>query len=92
MWIHHKPPIPLGEPRVVLTIWVSLLSHLLKSHPCPRAIVTDKLKRWNKPIKHMCSKAKHLSHKRLNNRVKNAHQLTRRKEKSLIKFKSPSGV
>ena len=31
-------------------------------------------------------------HKGLNNRAENAHQPTRRKEKSLIKFKSPGGV
>lgn len=40
----------------------------------------------------MSPKAKHHSHKGLNNRAENAHQPTRRKEKSLIKFKSPSGV
>lgn len=71
---------------------IRFLSRLLRVHPCPRVIVTDKLKSYNKPIKHMCSKAKHLSHKRLNNRVENAHQPTRRKEKCLIKFKSPPGV
>ena len=40
----------------------------------------------------MCSKSNHRSHKGLNNRVENAHQLTRRKEKITIKFKSPQGV
>ena len=40
----------------------------------------------------MCSKSEHRSHKRLNNRVENAHQPSRRKEKCLIKFKSPPGV
>ena len=40
----------------------------------------------------MCKQAQHRSHKRLNNRVENAHQPTRRKEKCLIKFKSPPGV
>lgn len=32
------------------------------------------------------------SYKRLNNRIENAHQPTRRKEKCLIKFKSSQGV
>ncbi len=36
--------------------------------------------------------AEHRRHKGLNNRVENAHQPTRRKEKSLIKFKSPEGL
>ena len=40
----------------------------------------------------MCPKTDHRSHKCLNNRVENAYQPTRRKEKSLIKFKSPSGI
>lgn len=49
------------------------------------------LNSYTKPIKHM-AKAEHRRHKGLNNRVENAHQPTRRKEKSLIKFKSPSGI
>ena len=40
----------------------------------------------------MCPKTQHRTHKRLNNRAENAHQPTRRKEKSLIKFKSPKGI
>ena len=36
--------------------------------------------------------ADHRRHNGLNNRVENAHQPTRRKEKSLIKFKSPDGL
>ncbi len=40
----------------------------------------------------MMTKTDHRTHKGLNNRVENAHQSTRRKEKCLIKFKSPNGV
>lgn len=40
----------------------------------------------------MCPKTEHRTHKRLNNRVENAHQPSRRKETCLIKFKSPSGT
>lgn len=71
---------------------IRFLSRLLKSHPAPRVIVTDKLRSYAKPIKHMCLKTEHRTHKRLNNRLENAHQPTRRKEKCLIKFKSPPGV
>ena len=71
---------------------VRFLSRLLRCYPSPRVIVSDKLKSYNKPIKYMCPTAEHRSHKRLNNRVENAHQPTRRKEKCLIKFKSPLGV
>ena len=40
----------------------------------------------------MFPKTEHRSHKRLNNRAENAHQPTCRKEKCLIKFKSPQGT
>ncbi|MFQ3307689.1 MAG: putative transposase [Candidatus Midichloriaceae bacterium] len=58
----------------------------------PRVIVIDKLKSYIKPIKAMCPSTEHRSHKGLNNHVENAHQPTRRKEKCLIKFKSPCGI
>jgi putative transposase len=70
---------------------IRFLSRLLGSYPTPRVIVTDKLQSYTKPIKHM-TKADHRRHKGLNNRVENAHQPTRRKEKSLIKFKSHGGI
>jgi putative transposase len=71
---------------------IRFLSRLLQRYPSPRVIITDKLRSYRQPIKRMCPKADHRSHKGLNNRVENAHQPTRRKEKSLIKFKSPKGV
>jgi putative transposase len=71
---------------------IRFLSRLLGQHQPPRVVITDKLKSYVKPIKHMMKQTEHRSHKRLNNRVENAHQPTRRKEKCLIKFKSPHGV
>jgi len=71
---------------------IRFLSRLLGSYPAPRVIGTDKLKSYRKPIQFMCRHTEHRSHKGLNNRVENAHQPTRRKEKCLIKFKSPQGV
>jgi len=71
---------------------IRFLGRLLKSYTKPRVIVTDKLKSYVKPIKQMYPKAEHRSHKGLNNRVENSHQPTRRKEKCLIKFKSPGGA
>jgi putative transposase len=71
---------------------IRFLSRLLKSHPQPRVIVTDKLRSYLKPIQFMCPNTEHRTHRRLNNRAENAHQPTRRKEKCLIKFKSPQGV
>jgi len=71
---------------------IRFLSRLLKSYPSPRVMTTDKLKSYIKPIAHMYPNVEHRSHKRLNNRAENAHQPTRRKEKILIKFKSPHGA
>ncbi len=68
------------------------LMRLLGSYPAPRVIMTDKLRSYRKPIQFMCPQTEHRSHRGLNNRVENAHQPTRRKEKCLIKFKSPQGV
>lgn len=71
---------------------IRFLSRLLKSYPAPRVMVTDKLRSYKKPIQNMCKQTEHRTHKRLNNRAENAHQPTRRKEKCLIKFKSPKGA
>ena len=71
---------------------IRFLTRLLGSYPVPRVIVTDKLRSYIKPILSMCSKSDHRSHKGLNNRVENAHQPTRKKEKITIKFKSHQGV
>jgi putative transposase len=71
---------------------IRFLTRLLGNYSKPQVIVTDKLKSYIKPIKFMCPKTKHISYRRLNNRIENAHQPTRRKEKCLIKFKSPRGA
>ena len=71
---------------------IRFLSRLLGQYEQPRVVITDKLRSYVKPIKYMIKGADHRSHKRLNNRIENAHQPTRRKEKCLIKFKSPHGV
>ncbi|WP_058532965.1 IS6 family transposase [Legionella saoudiensis] len=71
---------------------IRFLSRLLNAYPKPRVIVTDKLRSYTKPIRQMGKGVEHRSHKGLNNRVENAHQPTRRKEKCLIRFKSPAGA
>lgn len=71
---------------------IRFLSRLLHSYQNPRVIITDKLRSYKQPIKRMFPKTDYRSHKGLNNRAENAHQPTRRKEKCLIKFKSPRGV
>ena len=71
---------------------VRFLKRILGSNPQPRVIVTDKLNSYIKPIKSLCPQTDHRRHKGLNNRVENAHQPTRRLEKSMIKMKSVSNA
>ena len=71
---------------------IRFLSRLLKCYPAPRVVITDKLRSYLKPIRKMLKKAQHRKHKRLNNRIENAYQPTRRKEKCIIKFQSPQGA
>ncbi|MCC2646623.1 MAG: hypothetical protein K0R02_688 [Rickettsiaceae bacterium] len=71
---------------------IRFLSKLLGSYLEPRVIITAKLNSYKKPIRYICPGAEHRCHKRLNNRVENAHQPTRRREKILIKFKSPKAA
>ena len=71
---------------------IRFLTRLLGSYPTPRVIVTDKLKSYITPIRQMCSNTEYRANTSLNNRAENAHQPTRRKEKSLIRFKSAQGA
>ena len=71
---------------------ICFLSRLLNVNPKPGMIVADKLRGYTKPIRHMGKVVEHRSHKELNNRVENAHQPARRKEKCPIRFKSPAGA
>ncbi len=71
---------------------IRFLTRLLGKNIAPRVIITDKLRSYIKPIRYLTPNTEHRSHKGLNNRAENAHQPTRRKEKYIIKFKSPQGV
>lgn len=66
----------LVQPRRNKKAAIRFLSRLLGCYPMPRVMVTDKLRSYIKPIKAMCKGTDHRRHKRLNNRVENAHQPT----------------
>jgi len=51
--------------------------------------MTDKLKSYRKPVKSFWHKIDHRSHKGLNNRAENLHQITREKERQMRKFHHP---
>ena len=58
----------------------------------PRVMVTDKLKSYKLPCKLLLPNTQHRTHKRLTNRVENAHQPTRRRERQIIRFKSAASA
>ncbi len=58
----------------------------------PRALITDKLRSYTKAHRVLLKSSGHRSHKRLNNRIENAHQLTREKERQMRGFKMPASA
>lgn len=77
---------PKRDKKSVIRFFKKLLKG---SHYIPKIVVTDKLSSYKEPIASLLPNSLHRSHKRLNNRVENSHQPTRRREKQLIQFKSP---
>ena len=65
---------------------------ILGNNEPPKTVVTDKLASYTTPIKELLPNAKHRRKKWLNNRVENAHQPMRKKEKVIQKFKSIPGA
>jgi putative transposase len=54
----------------------------------PRAVITDKLRSYIKPIKTLAPDADHRAHKCLNNAIEVSHRPTRKREKMFGWFKS----
>ena len=64
------------------------LRKLLRNHPKPRAVVTDKLRSYGAALKELLPHIEHRQSRYLNNRAENSHQRTRRRERALQRFKS----
>jgi putative transposase len=70
-----------------------LLRKLLKKQGrAPRVMVTDKLRSYGAAKKEIMPGVEHRQHKGLNNRAENSHQLTRRRERQMKRFKSARHV
>jgi putative transposase len=70
-----------------------LLRKLLKKQGrAPRVLITDKLKSDAAVKREIMPGVEHRQHKGLNNRAKNSHQPTRRRERIMKRFKSPRQV
>ena len=55
----------------------------------PRAAITDKLRRYVKPVNGFAPDADHRAHKGLDNLIKGSHRPTRNGEKITGRFRSP---
>jgi putative transposase len=62
---------------------------LFKAFGQPRVVVTDKLRSYEAALKTLAPGIEHRSHKGLNNRSEGSHRPTRRREKTMGRFKSP---
>ena len=56
---------------------------LLRAHPKPRVVVTDKLRSYGAALKELLPWTEHRQSRYLNNRAENSHQRTRRRERGL---------
>ena len=66
------------------------LQRLIEAFGDPRVLVTDKLRSYIKPIKSLAPNADHRAHKGLNNRAEGSHRPTRKRERTMGRFKSPA--
>src|SRR5919107_4510774 len=68
-----------------------LLRKLLKKQGiAPRVMITDKLASYGTAKREVMPSVEHRQHKGSNNRAENSHQLTRRRERIMKRFKSAS--
>lgn len=63
-------------------------SRLIKQFGSPRVDVTDKLSIYVNPIENLAPDADHRANKGLNHRIENSHRQTRKREKTIGRFKS----
>ena len=67
-----------------------LLRKLLKKQcRAPRVLITDKLASYSAAKGEVMPSVEHRRHKGLNNRAENSHQLARRRERQMKRYKSP---
>ncbi|GAW37295.1 transposase IS66 family protein [Roseovarius sp. A-2] len=79
----------LVQPRRNAKAARRFLARLIDRFGEPRAVITDKLRSYFKPIRDLAPGADHRAHKGLNNRIEGSHRPTRKREKLMGRFKSP---
>ena len=71
---------------------LKFLKKAMRRYGCPITIVTDKLRSYRAAMTGISSSARHLTGRRLNNRVENAYQPFRRRERAMAKFRSMASL
>jgi putative transposase len=79
----------LLQSRRHKTAALRLMRKLLQGQcAAPRVIITDKLRSYNAARREIMPSVEHRSHMSVNNRAENSHLAVRRRERSMIRFKS----
>jgi putative transposase len=79
----------LLQSRRHKTAALRLMRKLLQGQcVAPRVIITDKLRSYNAARREIMPSVEHRSHMSVNNRAENSHLAVRRRERSMIRFKS----
>jgi transposase-like protein len=72
---------------------IRLMRRLLRKQGfTPEAIITDRLRSHGAAIRELGLSARHEQGQRQNNRAENSHQPTRRRERTMQRFKSPGSA
>lgn len=79
----------LLQPRRNARAAKRFLKRLIARFDAPRVVITDKLRSYFKPIRDLAPDTDHRAHKGLNNRIEGSHRPARKREKLMVRFKSP---
>jgi transposase-like protein len=72
---------------------VKLMRKLLRRHGfAPKRVTTDQLRSYRAALRHLGLGCHHEQGLRQNNRVENSHQVVRRRERKMQRFKSPASA
>jgi transposase-like protein len=72
---------------------VKLMRKLLRKHSfAPKRVTTDQLRSYGAALRHLGLGCHHEQGLRQNNRAENSHQVVRRRERKMQRFKSPASA
>jgi transposase-like protein len=93
--VDHEGEIPevLLQRRRDRRAAVKLMRKLLRKHGfAPKRVTTDQLRSYGAALRHLGLGCHHEQSLRQNNRAENSHQVVRRRERKMQRFKSPASA